>query len=213
MAIDPNLQNNVYRPDNAYRFIEGKVASGSACHPATLMMTYGNELKTLHAKVNEQANQMQKLTLHLSLIKQELQKTQEELKSTKHALKDMSNELTTTKQQQHHSNQQVKKWKEAYESIKSDYMLMENELEECTDQISELSASFSSVERELDTLVDVTAVTVDEKTMTFTFQTTTGAFKYSPAVRKIYYTLLAYQTPPAKIANIIKAVLKCFCQI
>ena len=25
----------------------------------------------------------------------------------------------------------------AYESIKSDYMLMENELEECTDQISE----------------------------------------------------------------------------
>ena len=51
-----------------------------------------------------------------------------------------------------------------------------NELEECTDQISELSASLSSVERELDTSVDVTTVTVDEKTMTFTFQTTTGGF-------------------------------------
>lgn len=96
MAIDPNLQNYNYRPDNAYRFIERKVASGSACHPATLM-TYGNELKILHAKVNEQANQMQKLTLDLSLIKQELQKTREELQSTKHALNDVSNELTTTK--------------------------------------------------------------------------------------------------------------------
>lgn len=87
---------------------------------------------------------------------------------------------------------------------------MENELEECTDQISELSVSFSSVERELDTLVDVTTVAVDEKTMTFTFQTTTGGFKYSPAIQKLYYTLLANQTSPAKIANIIKAVLKCF---
>ena len=46
--------------------------------------------------------------------------------------------------------------------------------------------------------------------MTFTFQTTTGATKYSPAIRKLYYTLLANQTPPARIVHIIKAVLVFF---
>ena len=210
MAIDPNLQSNVFRPDNAYRYIERKVASESACHPSASMMTYGNEIKTLNAKVNEQADQIKKLTCDLNLIKQELEKTRQELKSTKHALSNITNELATAKKQQHHSNQQVQKWKQAYESMKSDCILMENELEECTDQISKLSPAFSSVEREPNTLVDVTTITVDEKNMTFISQTTTGAFKYSPAVRKLYYSLLANQTPPAKIENIIKAVLKCF---
>ena len=210
MAIDPNLQSNVSRPDNAYRYTERKVASESACHPSASMMTYGNEIKTLNAKVNEQADQIKKLTCDLNLIKQELEKTRQELKSTKHALSNITNELATAKKQQHHCNQQVQKWKQAYESMKSDCILMEDEFEECTDQISKLSPAFSSVEREPNNLVDVTTVTVDEKTMTFISQTTTDASKYSPAVRKLYYSLLANQTPSAKIEIIMKAVLKCF---
>ena len=124
MAIDPNLQSNVSRPDNAYRYIERIVASESACHPSASMMTYGNEIKTLNAKVNEQADQIKKLMCDLNLIKQELEKTRQELKSTKHALSNITNELATAKKQQHHSNQQVQKWKQAYESMKSDCILI-----------------------------------------------------------------------------------------
>lgn len=118
--------------------------------------------------------------------------------------------MAASKKQHHYSAQQVLKWKRSYESIKSDCILMEKEIEQYANQNTELSSAFSSAERELTALYDAKTVKIDEKTMMFTFQTTTGAMKYSPAVRKLYYTLLANQIPPAKIANIIKAVLKCF---
>lgn len=33
---------------------------------------------------------------------------------------------------------------------------------------------------------------------------------YTPAVRELYYTLLANQLPPAKISTTIRSILKCF---
>lgn len=42
----------------------------------------------------------------------------------------------------------------------------------------------------------------------FTFQTKSGR-RYSPAIRKLYYTLLAEEVSSAKIAGIIKTVLRC----
>ena len=215
MAIDPNLQKNNSRPDNVYRFIERRTTLGPTC-PSTTQMIYGthnihkSELKSLHVKGDEQDDQMYQLTLDLNSMKQELDKTKQELNSTKQALNDITNELAASKKQHHYSTQQVLKWKRSYESIKSDCILMENEIEQYANQNTELSSAFSSAERELTALYDAKTVKIDEKTMMFTFQTTTGAMKYSPAVRKLYYTLLANQIPPAKIANIIKAVLKCF---
>lgn len=66
-----------------------------------------------------------------------------------------------------------------------------------------ITRQIRQAERELATLYDTKTVIIDEKIMTFTFQTTTGITKYSPAVQKLYYTLLANQIPPAKIADII----------
>ena len=43
----------------------------------------------------------------------------------------------------------------------------------------------------------------------FTFQTKNDR-QYSPAIRKLYYTLLANQVPTVKISEIIKSVVKCF---
>ena len=34
--------------------------------------------------------------------------------------------------------------------------------------------------------------------------------RYSPALRKLYYTLLSQQHPLAKIADVVGAVIKCF---
>ena len=43
-----------------------------------------------------------------------------------------------------------------------------------------------------------------------TFQDIIGHRKYSPEIRKLYYTLLADQVPVSKITDIIRTVLKCF---
>ena len=37
-----------------------------------------------------------------------------------------------------------------------------------------------------------------------------GSRKYSPEIRKLYYTLLAAQVPVSKISDIIRSVLECF---
>jgi len=47
-------------------------------------------------------------------------------------------------------------------------------------------------------------------TFNFVIKTRTGGKHYSAAVRKLYYTLLSDQVPPAKISTIITSVLTCF---
>ena len=70
---------------------------------------------------------------------------------------------------------------------------MKNEIEQYANQNVKLFSAFSSAERELAALYNAKTVKTDEKTMMFTFLTTTSATKYSPAVHKLYYTLLANQ--------------------
>lgn len=53
-------------------------------------------------------------------------------------------------------------------------------------------------------------VILNEEEGKFVLQTKSGGRKYSPAIRKLYYTLLAEQVPPSKLANTIRIVLKCF---
>lgn len=43
----------------------------------------------------------------------------------------------------------------------------------------------------------------------FCFETKHGG-KYSPTIRKLYYSLLSVEISPAKIANIVREVLSCF---
>lgn len=117
MAIDPNLQKRIV--DNAYWFIEKIITIGSTCLPSTTLMTHNThdthkrELKSLQLKVHvdEQANQMHKLSSDLNSMKQELEKTKQELNSTRQALTDITNESAVSKEQYHHSTQQVLKWK------------------------------------------------------------------------------------------------------
>jgi len=67
ITIDPNLQKKNCRPDNAYRFIERINTLESTYPPSTTLMTYNthgthkSEFKSLHAKVDELADQMHQL--------------------------------------------------------------------------------------------------------------------------------------------------------
>ena len=54
---------------------------------------------------------------------------------------------------------------------------------------------------ELSTIKDATTICSDFKEMNFSFETKSGGIQYLPAFRKLYYSLLAQQIPPAKISK------------
>ena len=54
------------------------------------------------------------------------------------------------------------------------------------------------------------SVDKSDGSITFCFQTKEGGKIYAHAIRELYYSLLADQMPPAKIANTIKTILNCF---
>jgi len=77
-----------------------------------------------------------------------------------------------------------------------------------------LSDTLAAVEKELSVLSGATSITVDALKI-FCFTSKSGERIYSPAICKLYYSLLSDQIPPSKICKTIKAVLKInvFCQI
>ena len=68
-----------------------------------------------------------------------------------------------------------------------------------------------SVKKEISSLSDASSFCqLSRTTNGFCFKTKDGGSVYSAKVRTLYYTLLAQQLPPAKIAPIIKSILKSF---
>lgn len=86
---------------------------------------------------------------------------------------------------------------------------MENVVEDIVEENASLSEALTSIQRELSALSNAASITIDT-TKNVCFTTKTGDRMYSPAIRKLYYTLLADQIPPAKICSTIKSVLKTF---
>ena len=81
IAIDKNLQDKGYRPDNAYRFIERTVGSKQ---PPSATMKYGledTEVKSLEKEVKQCSECTQKLTINFNLMKRELDHAHQTLES------------------------------------------------------------------------------------------------------------------------------------
>jgi len=217
IAIDPSLQAKHSRPDNVYRFIE-KVAGSQYFQPKLMNYNFKeNEKLQLQTKVKEHVTQMEELATNFSSIKQELESTEQELQNTKkdleatkHTLEDITNTLRLTEKQQKSYKSKAMACEKQYEACHSDFLLLEGTLEDTTEQISNQSEVIASIRTELELIKDAESVEVDSTTLSFSFHTKTGTTMYSPAIRKLYYTLLTDQIPPAKIESIIKAVLKCF---
>ena len=73
----------------------------------------------------------------------------------------------------------------------------------------ELSQALTFVQKELLTITEASTIFTDENG-SFCFETKSGRKQYLPAVRRLYYSLLADQIPPLKICTTVKMVLKCF---
>ena len=135
----------------------------------------------------------------------------QELDSTKYALKDMTKKLGIAHKRDC-AHQQVQKTLEKFETAVADHVHFEEEL---LTKNCELSEAIGALQKEIVTLPPSTlalfsTVDHDDKLVNFCFQTREGNKTYSPAIRELYYSLLGNQLAPAKIATIIKTVLKCF---
>ena len=99
IAIDKNLQARGLRPDNAYRFIE-RIATSN--QPRNSIVKYGLEdiqLNTVQLQVKECTEQIKKLVTLVNGLKKENAETVKELQCTKHALRDVTNEVKVIKKQ------------------------------------------------------------------------------------------------------------------
>ena len=198
IAIDKNLQVKGCRPDNAYCFIQRVVHSKL---PRNIQMNYGlqeQEIKSLKSKVEACTQQVEKLTSDQKKMKTDNKRLKKELAQVKCALRDVTNSQSTAEKQRDVLQKQASRLKECYTSKVQDYHKLEAVFEELEDA------------NELSVLSSATSITVDAENMSFCFKTKSGERIYSPAIRKLYYSLLSDQVPPSKICMIITAVLKCF---
>ena len=93
IAIDKNLQDKGYRPDNAYRFIERTVGSKQ---PPSATMKYGledTEVKSLEKEVKQCSECTQKLSIDFKSMERNFNKMKKQLDHADLCLRDITNEL------------------------------------------------------------------------------------------------------------------------
>ena len=210
IAIDTNLRARDLRLDNAYRFIE-RIATSN--QPQSSIVKYGLEeiqMNVVQLQIKECTEQIQKLVATVNALKRENAETIKELQCTKHALRDVTNEMKVIKKQCIRAEKEASSFEKACKSAHSDCVILEELVEDTLEENLKLSKALASVQIEPSDIKDATTIKFDCKEMNFSFETKSDGIKYSPAVRKLYYSLLAQQILPTKISTTLKTVLKCF---
>ena len=197
LAIDKNLQGKGGRPDNIYRFIERVT---SATDSDEVMIYKGvTELNAMQAEVKHCTENVSTLSCQVSELKQQLEESTKQLQAAKCALRDITNEKCRLQRQRDIAERRAAKIKKLHLSLEDDFSHL-------LDENADLLVTIAEVENELVSEGhSCSAVGMKE----FCIETKSGR-RYSPAIRKLYYSLLAQQVPTSRIADIIKAVIRCF---
>ena len=206
IAVDQNLKDRGMRADNVYRLIE------RICHskqPSSSLMSYGldkaaADVKVMRTQVKECAKQVEEITSEYSELKRKFEESRKQLCCAQQALRDVTNEKLLLQKQRDAAEKKAEKLKK----LRSEYRLLEEEFMHLQEENLEISTAVAALEKELASVSDDKTTTVND-IADFTFQTKAGR-RYSPAIRKLYYSLLSDQVPSSKIIAIIKMVIKCF---
>ena len=201
VAIDKNLKEKRSRVDNVYRFIERVAKSRQS---SDNLMTYGPdsevvEVKVMRAEMKHCTEQVEQLNVEVIELKQQLEASRKQLQSSRCALRDVTNEKLALRKQRDIAERKAVKFQEFHSSLEDDIAQMQEDNIDLSMAISALKTELASISSDTSTC---TGSDVD-----FSIQTKCGR-RYSPAIRKLYYTL-ANQVPTSKIAD-IKTVLRCF---
>ena len=204
VAIDKNLKDRGSRADNVYRFIE-RVVECSQSSDAT--MSYGLdkeivEVKALRKKVKHCTETLDKFSKETDELRKQLEDSKKQLCSARCALRDVTNEKLVLLKRKDIAEKKAVKCQELGS-------FLEEEVARLQEDNVDLSIAMSELENELASFPDDRTGTCKADDVDFSIHTKCGR-RYSPAIRKLYYTLLADLVPPSKIADIIKTVLKSF---
>lgn len=185
MSIDTKLKAKGSRPDNIYRLIENLSKD-----PSDQVMYYGTqERRVIHLKSEavQCTQKLEKMTSEYMELKKQFEESKCKLQGTERVLRDVTNQRDTIKRSKDYTSAKLSKFHRKIESLEKDYadVLMEN----------------------ID-LTDVLAEKDDESLIPP--ECVKHGKAYPPAIRKLYYSLLTKQIPAARVAEIIKTVLKIF---
>ena len=190
IAIDDNLKTKGSRPDNIYRFIERAITSKRLLleNPMEygLDMLHRREVKVMKLKLAECNEEIEELTTKCSQLKDEFTLSKEQLKANEKVLNDAVIHGSYLEKRFDASKGKLKSLEEKCAKLKdenSQLFNLHSDIEECTPSNSS------------DPLLE---------------QAMKPTCKYSPEIRKLYYSLLAQQIPASKVESIIRSVLKCF---
>ena len=138
---------------------------------------------------------LQKCSSQVDELNRECISLREEMKCTRQTLRDITNEKEHLNAKCELSKSKLAKLRDKNEQLE----------QECLDLIDEnLDLQLSEENSDTSSCEDVDS---DSEAR---FQAIIGHRKYSPEIRKLYYSLLADQVPASKIASVIQTVLKCF---
>ena len=181
------------RPDNIYRFIEN-----TSKHPGDLSMSYRKDKSTMSTHVvsmQQNSSEVETLNLKITALKKELQESC--MCSAQAALKDVTNQVHVLKKQRDCAREKVHHYKGVQESLLED-------LAEIQEEYCDLSKEMAALEQELSSVTDKGDESSPDEH--FAILTKCGR-RYSPGIRKLYYTLLANEVPTSKITHVIKAIV------
>ena len=188
-GIDSNLKEKGSRPDNIYRFVERVISSRR--HSEELMLYNTQPTKSMSIHLKKCSEQLEILNLEYTELRSKFEKTKSQLRSTKFALRDITHQNTVL-------NQRLKAGKKKISQLKCKNASLEEERANL--QVDLLSETTDSADSD-----------PDDSVMEPTLQSIIGnSRKYTPEMRKLYYSLLEEQVPVSKIPDIIRHVLKCF---
>lgn len=142
---------------------------------------------------------MESLASEYYALKKEFEKSREELQLARKNLRDITNENLKLRKHCDVVERKAGKKSNDLDTLKYEYALLEDAYADNAETIQALQNELSAV--------PVGSTCNDSGD--FTYVTKCGRC-YSPAIRKLYYSLLSTQVPSSKIAEIIKTVIKCF---
>lgn len=210
IRIDQSFFQRGSRPDNTYRFVEKIILSDE---PDCSHMSYGvgyqqihnlrRELREHDHLIKSLASKLTKTDAELDVVKIKLHSTEAERDQTKMAVKSTTKKVISLERKNQAIVSSKLKTIERYEHLCQDHTHYEEELLE---QNSHLPEHAKLLVPYLPSTTE--ASSLDHSQMIF--HTINNGKQYTPALRALYYQLLADQVPLGKIKTTIKAVIKCF---
>ena len=191
-VIDCNFQEKGSRPYNVYRLVDNIVSSKR--HSDDPMLYNIPVVKSTSSMLKKCSQQIDELNAECMGFRKKIEASGSQLRAVNRALRDITNENQRLKRKCELSEVKVDKLKDKNEQLETECVRLEIE-----------NLNLQSEEESCDSDTSFQADAVES-----TFQDIVGQRKYSPEIRKLYYSLLADQIPVSKITDIIRTVLKCF---